>query len=457
MGKKYRFYDPNQELLIPPNIHEWLPEGHLAFFVDKLIDNADISSITEYYERSDRGNPPYNPSMMTKILSYAYCIGMPSSRKINKAMYEDVAFRVLGAGNFPDFRTISDFRKIHLGSLEELFSQVLHLCKEADLVKLGTVAIDGTKVKANASIDKNYCHETLKEKEERLRKIARDIFEEAEKVDEEEDRIYGQDRRGDELPEGFRTKKEQLERIRKAKEIIERKQREKKNKYDKKMEERAEKKEKTGKKLRGRKPKKIEDQPDESDKANITDPDSRMMKTRTGYVQGYNAQVAVDCDSQVIVATDLTQDCNDKNQLVPMMNKTKENTGMLPKRGTMDAGYDNEEHIKQFRDDVDLYIPTQKDWKQRKAMRELPPPRGRIPKKLTLRERMERKLLTKRGKEIYKKRGASVEPVNGQIKSIRRFDRLSLRGLQKGKGEWTFICTTHNILKLWRKTATVSG
>jgi transposase len=363
MGKKYRFYDPNQELLIPPNIHEWLPEGHLAFFVDKLIDNADISSITEYYERSDRGNPPYNPLMMTKILSYAYCIGMPSSRKINKAMYEDVAFRVLGAGNFPDFRTISDFRafrvlgagnfpdfrtisdfrKIHLGSLEDLFSQVLHLCEEADLVKLGTVAIDGTKVKANASIDKNYCHETLKEKEERLRKIVRDIFEEAEKIDEEEDRIYGRDRRGDELPEGFRTKKEQLERIQKAKEIIERKQREKKNKYDKKMKERAEKKEKTGKKLRGRKPKKIEDQPDESDKANITDPDSRMMKTRTGYVQGYNAQVAVDCDSQVIIATDLTQDCNDKNQLVPMMDKIKENTGKLPKRGTMDAGYDNEE------------------------------------------------------------------------------------------------------------------
>ena len=220
MGKKYRFYDPNQELLIPPNIHDWLPEGHLAFFVDKLIDNADISSITDYYEQSDRGNPPYNPRMMTKILSYAYCIGMPSSRKIAKALYENVAFRVLGAGNFPDFRTISDFRKIHLGSLEELFSQVLNLCKEADLVKLGTVAIDGTKVKANASIDKNHCYETLKEKAERLRKIARDIFEEAEKVDEEEDRIYGRDWRGDELPEGFRTKKEQLERIRKAKEII---------------------------------------------------------------------------------------------------------------------------------------------------------------------------------------------------------------------------------------------
>ena len=280
---------------------------------------------------------------------------------------------------------------------------------------------------------------------------------EAERIDEEEDRIYGRDRRGDELPEGFRTKKEQLERIREAKEIIERKQQEKKKQYDEKMKERQVKKEKSGKKLRGRKPKKVKDQPDESDKANMTDSDSRMMKTRTGYVQGYNGQVAVDCDSQVIVAADLTQDCNDKNQLVPMMDKIQENMGRLPKCGTMDAGYDNEEQIRQFRDDVDLYIPTQKDWKQRKAMRELPPPRGRIPKKLTLRERMERKLLTKKGKKIYKKRGASVEPVNGQIKSIRRFDRLSLRGLQKGKGEWTFICTTHNILKLWRKTTTVSG
>ena len=452
MGKIYRFYDPEQILLFPPNIREWLPEGHLAFFIDTLINHADLSTITNYYEQSDRGNPPYDPRMMTKILTYAYCIGMPSSRKINKALYEDVAFRVLAAGNFPDFRTISDFRKIHLKALEALFAHVLNLCSEAGLVKLGTVAIDGVKIKANASIDRNYNHKKLTEKEEQLQKTIHELFEKAEQTDAEEDRIYGKDRRGDELPDGFRTKTEQLERIRKAKTILEQRQQEKKNKYDRKKYERTETEKKTGKRLRGRKLKHVDEKPEESAVANTTDPDSRIMKTRTGYVQAYNGQLAVDAKSQVIVATDLVQDQNDKQQLQPMMQKIQENTGRLPQRATLDAGYDNEEQIKPFWDKVDLYIPTQKDWKQRKAMKGTLPPKGRIPKKLSLRERMKRKLLTKKGKAIYKKRGSSVEPVNGQIKDSRGFDRLSLRGLQKGKSEWKFICTTHNILKLWRHT-----
>jgi len=452
MSKTYRFYDPEQILLFPPNIREWLPEGHLAFFIDTLVGHADISAITDYYEQSDRGNPPYDPRMMTKILTYAYCIGMPSSRKINKALYEDVAFRVLAAGNFPDFRTISDFRKIHLKSLEELFAHVLSLCSEAGLVKLGTVALDGTKLKANASIDRNYNHRKLTEKEEHLQKIAHELFEKAGQTDDEEDRIYGKDQRGDELPDGFRTKTEQLERIRKAKTILEQRQQEKKNKYDRKKQERTETEKKTGKQLRGRKLKKVEQNPQDSAVANTTDPDSRVMKTRTGYIQGYNGQIAVDTSSQVIVAADLVSDQNDKQQLQPMMQKIQENTGRLPQRATMDTGYDNEEQIRPFWDKVDLYIPTQKDWKQRKAMKETPPPKGRIPTKLPLRERMKRKLLTKKGKAIYKKRGSSVEPVNGQIKDSRGFDRLSLRGLSKGKSEWKFICTTHNILKLWRHT-----
>ena len=317
MSKTYRFYDPEQILLFPPNIREWLPEGHLAFFIDTLISHADISTITDYYEQSNRGNPPYDPRMMTKILTYAYCIGKPSSRKINKALYEDVAFRVLAAGNFPDFRTISDFRKIHLKSLEELFAHVLDLCSEAGLVKLGTVALDGTKLKANASIDRNYNHRKLTEKEEHLQKIAHELFEKAEQTDTEEDRIYGKDRRGDELPDGFRTKTEQLERIRKAKTILEQRQQEKKNKYDRKKQERTETEKKTGKRLRGRKLKKVEQNPQDSAVANTTDPDSRMMKTRTGYIQGYNGQLAVDTSSQVIVAADLVSDQNDKQQLQP--------------------------------------------------------------------------------------------------------------------------------------------
>ncbi|PKM78881.1 MAG: DDE transposase, partial [Firmicutes bacterium HGW-Firmicutes-13] len=393
-----------------------------------------------------------NPAMMVKVIVYSYCIGCRSSRKIAKALYEDVAFRVLAANNFPDFRTISDFRKIHLSAVEGMFDHVLNLCDEAGLVKLGTVAIDGTKVKANASIDKNYTHETLERKERQIQEITRKIFEEAERIDKEEDRIYGKDKRGDELPEGFRTHKEQLERIREARERIEKKQRKKKEEYDAKVEARANKEAKSGKKLRGRKLKKVDDKFDDSDKANTTDPDSQIMKARHGYIQGFNAQIVVDCDSQVIVATHLTQDHNDLYQLSPMMKQTISNTGRKPKHATLDAGYDYEDQMKEFANEIDLYIPSQKGWKQRKAMRDQPPPRGRIPNDMTFRERMNRKLLTKKGKKIYKKR-AVVEAVNGQIKSARGIDRLLLRGKEKGNGEWNLICTTHNILKLWRKKA----
>ena len=452
MAKKYRFYDQKQTLLLPLNIQDWIPEGHLAIFISDVVNEMDLTSIYTYYESEERGAPPYDPQMMTKMLIYSYCVGVTASRKIEKKLQEDIAFRYLASGNFPDFRTISDFRKIHLKSLEELFAHVLDLCSEAGLVKLGTVALDGTKLKANASIDRNYNHRKLTEKEEHLQKIAHELFEKAGQTDDEEDRIYGKDQRGDELPDGFRTKTEQLERIRKAKTILEQRQQEKKNKYDRKKQERTETEKKTGKRLRGRKLKKVEQNPQDSTVANTTDPDSRVMKTRTGYIQGYNGQIAVDTSSQVIVTADLVSDQNDKQQLQPMMQKIQENIGRLPQRATMDAGYDNEEQIRPFWDKVDLYIPTQKDWKQRKAMKETPPPKGRIPTKLSLRERMKRKLLTKKGKAIYKKRGSSVEPVNGQIKDSRGFDRLSLRGLQKGKSEWKFICTTHNILKLWRHT-----
>lgn len=176
MVKTYRRYDPDQEFLLPPNMRDWLPEGHLAFFISEVVDGLDLSDIREYYEHSERGNPPYNPAMMTKVLLYAYCIGMPSSRKIDKAMYEDVAFRVLGAGNFPDFRTISEFRRIHLEALKGLFVQVLELCEKAGLVKLGVVSLDGTKVKASASIDKNRTYEHLSKEEEQLYRAVEEML-----------------------------------------------------------------------------------------------------------------------------------------------------------------------------------------------------------------------------------------------------------------------------------------
>jgi transposase len=458
MGKKYRFYDPKQSLIMPPNLNDWLSKDHLARFVNDVIDDIDLSSITDYYENENRGAPPYDPRMMVKIRMYADARGMPSSRKIASGMYDEMGLRFLGAGNFPDFRTVSDFRKIHHERLGELFLQVLELCKQAGLVKMGTVAIDGTKMKANASKDKNFTLETLSKKErEELERIARKIIEDGIKVDEEEDRIFGPDNKGYGVPE------DAIERIREAKKILEEKKRKEIEEYEKKLDERKKREEETGKKLRGRKSKHpnqmeldFQSRKKKRPTANTADPDSRLMNTRNAYIQGYNAQASVDADTHIILAAEVTQDCNDKNQLVPMLDKTIENTGEVPKNGTFDAGYDNEEQISQYRDFIDLYIPTQKDWKQRKAMRGQPPPRGRIPKNMSNRERMERKLLTKKGKKIYKKRGSSVETVFGIIKSAMGLDKFLLRGKEKSDSEWKMYCMAHNVLKLWRNALKVT-
>jgi len=453
MGKKYRHYDPDQCLIIAPNINDWLPEDHLARFISDVVDDLDLTDILEYYEKEFRGAPPYDPKMMVKVRIYADTVGKPSSRVIQKSMIEDLGFRFLGAGNFPDHRTIGDFRKIHHETLASFFHQVLELCKQADLVKVGTVAIDGTKVKANASIDKNYSLETLKKKEdEKLKELARKIIEDGIKIDEEEDRIFGPDNDGYSLP------KDAIKRVREAKKQLEEKKKKELEEYERKLRERGEKEEETGKKIRGRKPKDPEDKGQtqlevkkKTPRANITDPDSRMMKTRRGFVQGYNPQIVVDTKTQIILATDLTQDHNDRQQLSPMLEQTIKNTGKTPKCVTADAGYDNEDQISQFKD-IDMLIPTQKDWKQRNAMREQPPPRGRIPNDHSPRDRRERKLLTKKGKKKYKTRGSSVEPVFGQIKFARGLDRLLMRGKKKGNSEWKMYCTGHNLLKLWKKT-----
>jgi transposase len=453
MSKKYRFYDQKQSLLLPLNIQDWLPDGHLAIFISNVVDELDLSPIFRFYEDDDRGAPPYDPQMMTKILFYAYCNGIQSSRKIEKKQHEDIAFRYLAANNFPNFRTISDFRKNHIDVLEDLFIQVLLLCDEAGLVKLGTVALDGTKVKANASLQNSKKYETLCKEEEQVREKVREMFRNAEQTDEEEDRLYGEDKRGDELPPGFQDKKERLQRIRKAKEQLDEKQKQRYQEYQNNLQERKQKEKETGKKPRGRKPHPVSKEPDGQSKANTTDPDSRVMKTRQGFTQGYNGQAMVDVDSQIIVAGDLVQDENDKHQQIPMMKKTKENMGRNPKKATMDAGYWDKQRLKQLDKDVDLYVATQKDWKERKKLRNRPPPRGRIPKNMSYKERMERKLLTKKGREIYQRRGSSVEPVFGQIKN-RGLGQLLLRGLEKAKGEWMLICLSHNLLKLWKAKTT---
>jgi len=448
MGKTYRFYDQKQSLLLPPNIRDWLADGHLALFISDVVDEMDLAPIYSYYEKEERGAPPYDPCMMTKILFYAYAVGVPSSRKIEKRQHEDIAFRYLAANNLPNFRTISDFRKNHIHTLEHLFVQVLLLCEEAGLVKLGTVALDGTKVKANASLQNSKHYETLCNLEEELRKKVREYLKGAEQIDEEEDRLYGEDKRGDELPPGFQNTKERLQRIRKAKEQLEKKQKQRYEDYQQNQEERKQRENISGKKLRGRKPHHVSEKPDEQLKANTTDPESRIMKTQKGYVQGYNGQTIVDADSQIIVAADLVQDENDKHQQRPLVEKLKQYLGRLPDKITMDAGYWDEQELKKLDDEIDLYVATMKDWKERKKLRDQPPPRGRIPKDMSYKDRMERKLLTKKGKQVYKTRGTSVEPTFGQMKN-RGLGTLLLRGLRKGKGEWLLMCLSHNLLKLW--------
>ncbi|MEO0249760.1 MAG: IS1182 family transposase [candidate division WOR-3 bacterium] len=450
MTRKYISYDPNQNYLLPPNPRDWLPEGHLALFISDTVDDLDISSIYEYYDKAEAGAPPFNPAMMVKILLYAYCKGIAGSRRISAAVEEDIAFRFLAAGNTPDFRTICQFRRTHIEPLKGIFKQVVRLCQRAGLVKLNVVAGDGTKMKANASMSKSKTMDPLLEEDARLEKEINDALTAGMNADEEEDRRYGKDKRGDEPPEFIRNTRKRREFIRKGIARLAQEEKEKMDAQEKKIEERQRKEEETGMKLPGRKPNPPKSVVDSERKANTTDPDSRIMKTRSGYLQGYNGQVVVDCNSQIIVAQAITTDENDVHQIAPMLDEVRRITGSLPAMETLDAGYWSEQGVLNAPPGVELFIATKKDWKQRKALLELPAPRGRIPGSATLRDRMERKLLTKRGREIYKLRGKTVEPVFGQLKDARKLDRFLLRGEEKVAMEWSLMCATHNLLKLWK-------
>ncbi len=440
--------DREQSFLMPPSLREWLPEDHLAWFILDAVGQMDLSAFNARYRQDGWGAAAFPPSMMVPLLLYAYCVGERSSRKIEAHCENDVAFRVVAANKKPDHSTTARFRRKNLKELEELFTQILRLCAEAGLVKVGLVAIDGTKIEANASLAANRTHSGL---EKEIKREVGKMLAEAEAKDAEEDKLYGE-ARGDELPEDLRTQKTRLERLRECKERLEKEAEERAAEQQKKIDERAAKEEASGRKLRGRKPKEPDAAPSEKAKANVTDPESRIMKTRKGYVQGYNAQAAVTA-GQIIVAAEVTQEANDVNQLSPMIEKTGENLEAAgveekPEVALADAGYFSESNVEKTvekRDEAgsdgpELLVATRKDSKQRKAAREQPLPRGRIPDDLSCRERMERKLLTKRGRALYKKRSQTVEPVFGQIKDGRGCDRFVLRGLDGASGEWKLRC-----------------
>jgi transposase len=382
MGKSYRPYYPDAELLLPPSLRDWLPENHLAYFVSDVVDNLDLTAIDAVYGNEKRGQPPYNPQMMTKVLVYGYCVGVFSSRRIERRLGEDIAFRVLAAGNAPNFRTISDFRKIHLKTLEGLFEQVLKIALETGAMKIGRLALDGTKVKANASKHKAMSYDRMQEKEKQLRAEVKQLLEQAEAADAEEDSRYGKDLRGDELPSELQRRQTRLNKIREAKRALEARAR------DKAAAEGADAE---------------QARPKNKDQYNFTDPESRIMMGPDGFVQAYNAQAAVEPGRQLIVGQAVTAAANDKEQLLPMIETVERQSGQRPEQVLADSGYCSEKNLQQLDSDEDPerrvvgYIATER---QKHGEYKEPCRRGPLPKGASRVDRMRRKLKTKAGKAV---------------------------------------------------------
>jgi transposase len=433
MAKGYRTYLPEQELLLPPSLREWLPEQHLVYFVSDVVDQLDLSAMYAVYEKEKRGQPPYDPRLMTKLLVYGYCTGVFSSRRIQKRLQEDIPFKVLAAGNEPDFRTISDFRKIHIERLQNLFEQVLAMALECGAIKLGRVSLDGTKLKANASKHKAMSYARMQEKQKQLKEEVKQLLEQAAAADEQEDRQYG-DKRGDELPEELRRRETRLAKIKEAKKVLEQRARDKAAEVGKSAEEAKRAK------------------PEGKDQYNFTDAESRIMKSGDGFVQGFNAQAAVEPELLLIVGQSVTEETNDKKQLKPMVELIEQQSGQRPEAILADNGYCSEENLKHLESTdqperaIEGFIAT---GKQKHGEHRLPAKRGPLPKNATRVDQMKRKLQTKVGKAVYAARKCVVEPVFGQIKQARGFRQFLLRGKKKVKGEWSLVCLTHNILRLF--------
>ena len=456
MSKTYRPWEPDQGWLLPPSPRDWLDEGDLVYFLLDTVMELDISAITSKYEQEGRGFPPYHPRMLVTLLLYSYCRGVFSSRRIQQACEERMTFRVIVGHDIPNFRTISDFRKLHLQELQGLFVQVLRLCQAAGLVKLGHVSLDGTKIKANASRHKAMSYKRMKEQEKRLEQEIRDLLQEAETVDTQEDQKYGRGRRGDELPEELARRETRLKRIRQAKRALEAQAKEAVQIEQPHREQQA--KEQTDESHRGKKAQPVSQKPKDNKQYNFTDPETGIMKANNkGWDQCGNAQAVVDSERQVIVASDVTSAPNDKQQAEPLMSQAQENIGEEESidKASMDNGYFSEANVAWLEENgIDGYVAT---GRIKHGERIPAAPRGRPPDNLTVREKMARKLRTKKGRETYSKRKSIVEPVFGQIKRARGFVQFSLRGLANMRGEWALVCLTHNLLKLFGSRQTAMG
>jgi len=448
MGKTFRSYDMNQQLLLPPDLRQWLRPGHLALYVSDVVESLDLSGITKVYDEGDlRGRPPYHPALMVKLLIYGYCIGKMSSRKLEAATYDEVAFRVLSCNQQPDHDSIAGFRKRHLKALGRLFVQVLQLCERAGLVKLGHVAIDGTKIKANASKYQSLSYARMKDAEQELATEVARLLGEAQRIDEEEDALYGPGKRGDELPAELRDRETRLARIRVLKAELEE---EAKAAAE---QERAEKEKEAGAK-RYRRPKwEVSDEgevlPLPKSKRNLTDPDSRMMKdlVTQSFQQGYNAQIGVDGQAQIIVGAKVVQAGNDQQQLVPVLQEVAQHLGRMPAAASADGGYFSTAALThEAVRGVNLHVPPNERAPAPESVAET------LPASASVQQRMWQKLKSQEGRAVYSRRQVIVEPVFAQIKHVRGFRQFLLRGLAQVESEWLLVCMTHNLLKLFRAT-----
>ncbi|WP_442951388.1 IS1182 family transposase [Paenarthrobacter sp. Z7-10] len=448
MNKRFKAFDPDAVMLVPPSLEEWLPQGHLARFIAELVDHElDLDRFYKSYAKA-KGQPPYDPRLMLRIVLYGYCVGVRSSREIERACTDVVAFRWLAAQQGPDFRSIGRFRERHLAALANVFLQALQLCQAAGMVSLGRVALDGTKVRANASRHKAMSYARLTSKQKVLAEEISALMEEAKTVDADEDARFGPGKRGDELPAELANREARAAAMAVARASMEE---EAASRARQLAQERARNRGGDDDDITGAGDRAAEAaEPKPTAQRNFTDPDARIMKTADGsYHYCYNGQAVVDAEHQVIIATTLNNVPVDVQQLAPMIEHTAATIGVMPRQWSADAGYcsaGNLEHVKDVEGEhqTEFFIST----RRMKHATPIPEsPRGRIPANATLGERMARKLKTKKGKAVYARRKAIVEPVFGQIHT-RQGKHVLLRGLKNAAREWELLAGCHNLLKL---------
>jgi transposase len=460
--KNYRAWDAQTGAQQQVSPGEVLPQDDLVFFLLDLMPQMDLSAFHQYYAGELRGQPPYDVTMMVTLLVYAYCVGVRSSRKLAAACERNLAFRAIVGDAPPDFRTISDFRKIHLAAFEKLFVEVLRLAGALGMVKLGNLSTDGTKMGANASRHKAMSYGYMSKEIERLHTEIKELLQQAEQMDTAEEATLGS-RRGDELPDALKRRTQRLQKIEEAKARLEAEATAQAAAEQRRRDAAQAEREAAGRTRRGKEPAPVDPTPEAKAQTNFTDPEARIMKqSNKGFDYSFNAQAVVDGEAQIIVAAQVTTQANDKQQAVPLaqaaldnldaagIEKPKDTNGASrPIPNTADSGYFSDKAVQELEKmGLDPHVAT---GRQKHHEIPLPPETAEPSAEASAKEKMQHKLRSAAGKALYAARKHIVEPVFGQIKGVRGIRKFLLRGLQKVSAEWNLICLTHNLLKIWRR------